>query len=106
MASKDMTSKDSRLGNSVAVIGAGAYGTALACAAARAGRDVVLYARNAESAAQMKATRKNPRLPGVSVDAKIAITADIAMAAQRRHHPDRNARAEFARSRDRAGAAS
>ena len=38
--------------NSVAVIGAGAYGTALACAAARAGRDVTLYARNTESAAQ------------------------------------------------------
>ena len=43
--------------NSVAVIGAGAWGTALAGVAARAGRDVMLYARNAESAAQMKATR-------------------------------------------------
>ena len=32
---------------SVAVIGAGAWGTALAAVAARAGRDVVLYARNA-----------------------------------------------------------
>ena len=39
---------------SVAVIGAGAYGTALACAAARAGRDVMLYARSAEAAAQMQ----------------------------------------------------
>ena len=36
---------------SVAVIGAGAWGTALAGVAARAGRDVVLYARSAESAA-------------------------------------------------------
>ena len=33
---------------SVAVIGGGAYGTALACAAARAGREVMLYARIAE----------------------------------------------------------
>ena len=54
--------------NSVAVIGAGAYGTALASAARRAGRDVTLYARSADSAAQMKATRQNPRLPGVSLD--------------------------------------
>ena len=40
--------------NSVAVIGAGAWGTALAGVAARAGRDVTLYARNAETAAQMQ----------------------------------------------------
>jgi len=43
--------------NSIAVIGAGAWGTALAGVAARAGRDVVLYARNAESATQIAATR-------------------------------------------------
>src|SRR3977135_3839625 len=70
------------LGNSVGVIGAGAYGTALACAVARAGRDVLLYVRGAENAAQMKATRKNPRLPGVSLDERIGITADIAIAAR------------------------
>jgi len=69
-------------GNTVGVIGAGAYGTALACAAMRAGRDVVLYARDARSAAQMQATRSNPKLPGVSVDARIDITNDIAAAAR------------------------
>ena len=37
---------------SVAVIGAGAWGTALAGVAARAGRDVVLYARQPERAAE------------------------------------------------------
>ena len=68
--------------NSVAVIGAGAYGTALACAALRAGRDVVLYARSAERAAQMQTTRENPKLPGVSIDAGIDITSDLAMAAR------------------------
>src|SRR5947209_19349204 len=68
--------------NSVAVIGGGAYGTALACAAVRAGREVVLDARCPESAAQMQTTRQNPKLPGVSLDAGIGITADIA-AAQR-----------------------
>ena len=53
--------------NSVAVIGAGAWGTALASVAARAGRDVMLYARNAEAAARMAATRENPRLSGVNL---------------------------------------
>lgn len=67
--------------HSIAVIGGGAYGSALACAALRAGRDVVLYARNGESAAQMQATRTNPKLPGVSLDAAIAITSDMALAA-------------------------
>jgi glycerol-3-phosphate dehydrogenase (NAD(P)+) len=68
--------------NSVAVIGAGAWGTALASVAVRAGRDVVLYARNAEAAAQMTTTRANPRLPGVKLDARIAVTSDIAGAAR------------------------
>jgi len=66
--------------NSVAVIGGGAYGTALACAALRAGRDVVLYARSTEAVAQMQATRENPKLPGVSLDAGIDVTSDLAMA--------------------------
>ena len=68
--------------DSVAVIGGGAYGTALACAAMRAGRRVTLYARSAETAAQMHTTRQNPKLPGVSIDAGITITADLAEAAR------------------------
>jgi glycerol-3-phosphate dehydrogenase (NAD(P)+) len=43
---------------------------------------VTLYARNAEAAAQMKSARSNPRLPGVRVDDRIQITAEIATAAQ------------------------
>jgi glycerol-3-phosphate dehydrogenase (NAD(P)+) len=68
--------------NSVAVIGAGAWGTALAGIAARAGRDVVLYARNAEAAEHMMTARENPRLPGVNLDARIAVTSDVANAAR------------------------
>jgi glycerol-3-phosphate dehydrogenase (NAD(P)+) len=68
--------------NSVAVIGAGAWGTALAGVAARAGREVTLYARNAGAAAHMAATRENPRLPGVTLDARINATSDIANAAR------------------------
>src|SRR5947209_1283799 len=67
--------------NSVAVIGAGAWGTALAGVAARAGRDVVLYARNADHAAEMKMSHANPRLPGVQLDSRIEITNRIAAAA-------------------------
>ena len=66
---------------SVAVIGAGAWGTALAGVAARAGREVVLCARNADSAKQIAATRSNPKLPDVKLDAAIAVTSDIAQAA-------------------------
>ena len=66
---------------SVGVIGAGAWGTALAGVAARAGRDVVLYARNAESAAAMKTTRANPKLSGVLLDAGVDVTDDIVAAA-------------------------
>jgi glycerol-3-phosphate dehydrogenase (NAD(P)+) len=67
---------------SVAVIGAGAWGTALANIAARAGRDVMLYARNAEAAARMNETRQNPKLPGVAFDSRITITSDVASAAR------------------------
>src|SRR4030081_2476462 len=68
--------------NSVAVIGAGAWGTALAAVAARAGRAVVLCARNSSRAAEIVATRANPKLPGIRLDASIGVTADIALAAR------------------------
>ena len=59
--------------NSVAVIGAGAWGTALAGVAARAGRSVTLYARSAASVARMKATHENLRLPGIRLEAGIDV---------------------------------
>jgi glycerol-3-phosphate dehydrogenase (NAD(P)+) len=66
--------------NRVSVIGAGAWGTALAGVAARAGREVTLYARDAATAATIATTRENPRLPGVRVDRKIEITSDMSVA--------------------------
>ena len=62
--------------NSVAVIGAGAWGTALAGVAARAGREVVLYARDAARAAQIASSRSNPKLTGVRLDARIGVTSN------------------------------
>ncbi len=68
--------------NSVAVIGAGAWGTALAGVAARAGRDVVLCARSSAKAAQISSTRENPKLAGVPLVAGVEVTDDIAAAAR------------------------
>ena len=55
----------------VAVIGGGAWGTALALHAARAGHQVTLWARNAEWAAG----RINPRLPNVPLPDTILVTS-------------------------------
>jgi glycerol-3-phosphate dehydrogenase (NAD(P)+) len=66
--------------NSVAVIGAGAWGTALAGIAARAGRTVTLYARDASHAERIASHRENPRLPGVRLVDEITVTHDRAMA--------------------------
>jgi glycerol-3-phosphate dehydrogenase (NAD(P)+) len=67
---------------SVAVIGAGAWGTALATVAARAGRQVTLCARNAEHAARIASTRENPRLPGVRLAPDIVVTSELALTAR------------------------
>jgi glycerol-3-phosphate dehydrogenase (NAD(P)+) len=67
--------------NSVAVIGAGAWGTALASVAARAGRSVTLYARDAGHTKRIATARENPRLPGIKLAAEIAVTNDLAQAA-------------------------
>jgi len=61
--------------NSVAVIGAGAWGTALAIQAHRAGRRVTLWARS--HAATIAHSRENPRLPGVALPPEIAVTAEL-----------------------------
>jgi glycerol-3-phosphate dehydrogenase (NAD(P)+) len=61
----------------VAVIGAGAWGTALAIQAARAGNAVVLWARDPARAAAIAATRENPRLPGVKLPDAIAVVSSL-----------------------------
>jgi glycerol-3-phosphate dehydrogenase (NAD(P)+) len=62
--------------NAVAIIGAGAYGTALASAARRAGREVALCARTPAAAKLMQATRANPRLPGIPIDPGVTVIGD------------------------------
>src|SRR5438552_2463714 len=66
----------------IAVIGAGAWGTALANTAARGGRDVMLWARDPAIVAQLTTERENPRLPGIRLDDRVAATGAIAETAQ------------------------
>lgn len=61
------------------VVGAGAWGTALALAALRAGLDVTLHGRDAAQIAAMRATRENARyLPGVALPPALRLTDDVA----------------------------
>lgn len=67
--------------NRVAVLGAGAWGTALALQAQRAGAEVALWARDAARAAALATARENARyLPGIALPAALRITADAAEA--------------------------
>jgi glycerol-3-phosphate dehydrogenase (NAD(P)+) len=61
------------------VIGAGAWGTALAQVAARAGLDVLLQAREPEVVESVRRRRVNEAfLPGVVVEDRVQVTADLA----------------------------
>lgn len=62
----------------VGIVGAGAWGTALALASVRAGCPVTLWGRNAERAAALQASRRHPALPAVTLPPEIAVTADLA----------------------------
>jgi glycerol-3-phosphate dehydrogenase (NAD(P)+) len=67
----------------IAILGAGAFGTALAIALAQAGAEVALIARDAEVAGRIDAARENARrLPGAVLPEGLRVTADPAPAAQ------------------------
>ncbi len=62
----------------IAVIGAGAFGTALASVAAASGGDVTLIGRNAEAVEAMRASRRNEKvLPGIDLPPALAFSADV-----------------------------
>ena len=60
---------------SMGVIGAGAWGTTLACVAARNGHNVHLWSRDSDRAACLNSTRTHPRLPGVTLAPGVLATA-------------------------------
>jgi glycerol-3-phosphate dehydrogenase (NAD(P)+) len=65
----------------VAVIGAGAFGTALACVVRRAGSEAVIWARDPAIADSITSDKGNPvYLPGVALEPGIAATTDLAAA--------------------------
>ena len=75
-----MTAKRSASGWNVAVLGGGAWGTALAQAMLRARHSVRLYARDEETIAAIR-RGENPRyLPGIRIESGIAATGDIGAA--------------------------
>ena len=67
----------------MAVLGGGAWGTALAQVQARHGRPVTLWARNAASVAEINTRHTNGAyLPGVMLAPTLTATTDLASAAQ------------------------
>jgi len=62
----------------IAVLGAGAWGTALALAALAAGRKTSLWVREADVLADIAAGRGNRFLPGVAIPAELEVTGDVA----------------------------
>ena len=76
-----MTGKQTEITH-IGVIGAGAWGTALASVAARAGRKVTLWAREPEIVVTVNRLQENRMfLPGIALDAAIRATSDLGEAA-------------------------
>lgn len=70
-------------GAEIGVIGAGAWGTALACVAAAGGHKVLLWAREPEVVQSLNATRENSLfLPNIRVPDTVTATSDVEEACQ------------------------
>lgn len=70
-----------------AVLGGGAWGTALAMVARSAGHDVRLWARDAETVEAIAKRGENPRyLPGIAIDPAVNPTTDAAEALEGADH--------------------
>ncbi len=64
-----------------AIVGSGAWGTALAVGLRKNGHDVVIWTFEKELIEQIRSTRENPRLPGVRLPEGIEISGDYACVA-------------------------
>src|SRR5574342_736949 len=64
----------------IAVLGGGAWGTALALTCARAGRDVTLWEYEPANAESLEQKRESQFLPGVRLNETIRVTRDLGVA--------------------------
>ena len=65
-----------RRGDTIGIVGAGTFGTALATVLVRVGRPVVLWSGDAAVREAIRATRRNPRLPAVALPDALEVTGD------------------------------
>jgi glycerol-3-phosphate dehydrogenase (NAD(P)+) len=63
-------------GDTVGIVGAGSFGTALGSVLARAGRRVILWSRDVEVVEAIRTTRRCPRLPAALLPEPLEATAD------------------------------
>jgi glycerol-3-phosphate dehydrogenase (NAD(P)+) len=63
-------------GNTIGIVGAGAFGTALGSVLARAGRRVVLLSRDPAIVEAIKTTRRCPRMPSAPLPEPLEATTD------------------------------
>jgi glycerol-3-phosphate dehydrogenase (NAD(P)+) len=72
------TAESSGTYQQIAILGSGAWGTALAAVAAQGGQKVILWSRGAGLAASIRQTRENRvYLPGVTLPASVMATSDL-----------------------------
>src|SRR5271156_4526858 len=69
--SKDGSMSEAAADQKIAVVGAGAWGTALAVLFCAAGKPTTLVVRDAARAAGLTAWRENARLPGIMLPDKL-----------------------------------
>jgi glycerol-3-phosphate dehydrogenase (NAD(P)+) len=75
----------SRRADTVGIVGAGAFGTALASVVARANRRVVLWSRDAAVVDAIRRTGRSPRLPEAPLPAPLEVTSDARVLAREAH---------------------
>jgi glycerol-3-phosphate dehydrogenase (NAD(P)+) len=75
------------MNTNIAVIGAGAWGTAIAKVIAEKGHETLIWSHNADTADEINQRRRNSRyLPDVELPATLHATADIVAAAEGREY--------------------
>ncbi|MGE0871199.1 MAG: NAD(P)-binding domain-containing protein [Kofleriaceae bacterium] len=64
-------------GDTLGIVGAGRFGTALALVVARAGRRVVMWSRDRTAVAAIHQSRRSPRLPAAELPDELVATAEL-----------------------------